>query len=87
MNRQTISAAFRAAFLLTIPIMTGFLFLGTTYGMLYAAGAACILTAYRPSLRGAANSDNCQLAHDLINGVMRKFILRPAKGLMSEKAR
>ena len=33
MKRQTLSAAFRAAFPFTIPIMTGFLFLGTAYGV------------------------------------------------------
>ncbi|MBD5151048.1 MAG: branched-chain amino acid transporter AzlC [Oscillibacter sp.] len=33
MKRQTMSAAFRAAFPFTIPIMTGFLFLGTAYGV------------------------------------------------------
>lgn len=33
MNRQTLSTALRAAFPLTIPIMTGFLFLGTAYGV------------------------------------------------------
>ena len=33
MKRQTLRAAFRAAFPYTIPIMTGFLFLGTAYGV------------------------------------------------------
>jgi len=33
MNRQTLHAAFRAAFPYTIPIMAGFLFLGTAYGV------------------------------------------------------
>ena len=33
MKRQTMSAAFRAAFPITIPIMTGFIFLGTAYGV------------------------------------------------------
>jgi len=33
MNRQTLRAAFRAAFPYTIPIMAGFLFLGTAYGV------------------------------------------------------
>lgn len=33
MKRQTISAAFRAAFPYTIPILTGFLFLGAAYGV------------------------------------------------------
>lgn len=33
MSRQTLSDAFRAAFPFTIPIMTGFLFLGTAYGV------------------------------------------------------
>lgn len=33
MKRQTLAAAFRAAFPFTIPIMTGFLFLGIAYGV------------------------------------------------------
>ena len=33
MQRKKLSAAFRAAFPYTIPIMTGFLFLGTAYGV------------------------------------------------------
>ena len=33
MKHQTLRAAFRAAFPYTIPIMTGFLFLGTAYGV------------------------------------------------------